>query len=299
MPRTRSLLLALLAASVAAPLASAKECPLGNADLCSLAKDAKFDVMFGEFADVGLLFAALLGTAFLLVLLVWLVRLATRGALVRLQASEKVRELEPGGSATFRIELENPQKNRPVEIFLERSGLPEGWASAVTAKVELPSGFRQPITIGDSTSLLLSSRRKGGHRALLEIRLTAPPQTRADETVEYEFRALPVSRGAPRKRSSKRVLLTALVTAHLPVVEITRVEHDPARIRPGAAVVTRAHLVNKGEKEAHDVRVSFTLNGAEVDKKVVPELAVQAETDVEFNWTPQAGENKIRVAIAS
>jgi hypothetical protein len=293
-------LLALFAVLLAAPLAVAKtSCTIDNKQLCDAAKSASFDKAFGSFGDIALIVLGLFATALVLNLLLWILFHLRVRRLLRIRVAEKVREVEPAGTVRFKIEVENLQQRLPIEVFLEHEGLPSGWESQLSAAVLLPSGFRLPQTVGEMSSVTLSSVAKGAHSAVVELRATAPAGVTTEETVETDLRVVPVFRGHLKKRSAKKAHLTILVVPHLPKVQILKVSHRPERISVGQPVLTTATVVNRGEREAHDVSVAFTLNGAEVDKKVVPALAIQGAADVEFSWTPQHGENKIRVAVAA
>jgi hypothetical protein len=295
-------LVALALLLLAAPTALAKgedDCVSKVVELCDAAEAAMFQEAFGEWGDIVLAFVALFVVALVLNLLIWLVfRLKIR-RLLRLTVADKVREVEPGGTVRYKMDVENLQGRYPVEVFLEHDGLPTGWESKLSASVVLPSGFRMPQEVGELNSFVLSSAARGSNSALVELKATAPTDVTTEETVETEVRVMPVVRGHLKKRSSKKAGLTILLVPHLPKVQILKVTHRPERISVGHPVMTTATVVNKGEREARDVAVSFTLNGSEMDKKVVPALAVQGAADVEFNWTPQTGENKIRVAVAT
>ncbi|HLE46902.1 MAG TPA: CARDB domain-containing protein [Candidatus Thermoplasmatota archaeon] len=291
---------ALLAVVVAAPGAVAKGgCTLSVDELCNQARDLQFDAVFGDFADIALVVVALVATALVLILLLFVVFHLKVSRLLKVNVSEKVRELEPGGSAKFKLEIENLQPRLPVDLFLEKGDLPEGWVHEIRTAVVLPSGFKMVHDAGESSPLTLGPESKGGHRAVVEVRASAPGGTRAEESIDYELKAVPVFRGKVRKSKAKNVRLTFLVTPHLPKVQISRVVHQPEHITVGSPVLTRAILVNRGDRDANDVAVLFTLNGQEIDKKIVPALGVQGEMEVEFNWTPQSGENRIRVAVGT
>lgn len=294
---TRTLL--VLSVLLAIPNAAAQDCSLGAGPVCDAARDAGLDRLFGSYADVGLVALGLVAAALVLVLLVALIRRLRVYRVLRLETAEKVREVEPGSTARFKLEVENGHPILPVDVFLERATLPDGWKQSAEALVELPSGFRAPQELGETSSIPLTSASKGAHRAVVELRVEPPPGLTAEETVEYGVRALPVFNGKVRKRRAKKLNFTLLVVPHVPKVQINKVSHDPARIAVGKPVHTTALVSNAGDREARDVAVAFTLNGQEVDRKIVPTLAASGEARVEFDWTPQPGENKIRVSIAA
>ena len=295
------ILLALAAILLGAPTAAAKGegCSLNVDEICNIATDAQLNTVFGEFADIALIVLGLFATALVVVLVLWVAFHLKMSRLLRVNVGEKLREVEPGGSAKFKIEIENIQSRLPVDLFLEKGLLPEGWTTEVRTSIVLPSGFKMVQDTSETTPITLGPESKGGHRSIVEIHATAPADKTAEESIDYELRAVPVFRGKVRKSRAKTIRLTLLVTPHVPKVQISRVVHQPEHITVGSPVVTRAILVNRGERDASDVAVLFTLNGHEVDKKIVPALSVQGETEVEFNWTPQTGENRIRVAVAS
>jgi hypothetical protein len=291
----RLFLPALLAAFVLAPTASA--CTIDSEPLCDVTEAAGFDLIFGDFGDIALILVALIVVAFVLVILISLVRRLKPNRMLRFDVGEKMREIEPGSTARFKVEVENLNRRYPVDVFLERPEVPTGWTHEVNAAILLPSGFRVPQALGATSSFTLSSQARGANRALVQVNVTAPPESKVEETLDYELRAVPVFRGKLRKRRAKKTQLTTLVTPHLPHVQIVKVTHEPMKIIAGTPVLTRAYLTNKGEKSASEVAVKFTLNGQELDKKIVPAIGMLADAQVEFNWTPQAGENKIRVVV--
>ncbi len=291
----RLLLAALLLLPAVFPVASA-QCTIDNEQLCDATQDARFDDIFGEYGDIALIVLALMLVAFVLVVLLSILRRLKPNRMLRFDVAEKMREVEPGSTARFKVEVENLNRRYPIDVFLERPEVPTGWSHDVTAAILLPSGFRVPQPLGATSSFQLSSEARGANRALVQVNVTAP-ESRVEETLDYELRAVPVFRGKLRKGRAKKTQLTTLVTPHLPHVQIFKVVHEPEKIMAGRPVLTRAYLSNKGEKNALDVAVKFTLNGQELDKKIVPAIGIQAEAQVEFNWTPQAGENKIRVAV--
>lgn len=298
MNRSLAALSLVLGTLAVAPSASA--CVIDNADLCEIATTAKFDQIFGEWADIGLIVVGLLAVAAVLHGLVWLVLRFRIRRLVRVTVGEAVREVEPGKVAKFRLEVENLQSSRQLEVILEPgNSLPSGWTSEHSVAVVSSGGFKVPQQASETQGIVLLPGARGANRASVEVRFTAPADLPGEETMETEFRVIPVVGGNLRKRKAKKARLTVLVTPHLPKVQILRVTHQPERILAGTPVTTRATLVNKGERDASEVAVTFSLNGLEVDKKIVPALAVEGAADVEFNWTPTHGENKIRVAIAS
>lgn len=291
----RLLLAALLLLPTVFPVASA-QCTIDQEALCDVTQAAQFDQIFGEYGDIVLIVLALIGVALVLVILISLIRKLKPNRMLRFDVAEKMREVEPGSTARFKVEVENLNRRYPIDVFLERPEVPTGWSHDVTASILLPSGFRVPQALGATSSFQLSSETRGANRALVQVAVTAP-ESRVEETLDYELRAVPVFRGKLRKGRAKKTQLTTLVTPHLPHVQIFKVLHEPEKITAGTPVLTRAYLTNKGEKNALDVAVKFTLNGQELDKKIVPAIGIQAEAQVEFNWTPQAGENKIRVAV--
>lgn len=289
--------LGLLGLLTLVPTVAARECTFDQKDLCDVARDMMLDDAFGAQADVALVVGGVLAAAFVLFLLAWLVRHLKPSRVLRVSTSEKMKEVEPGATAQFRVNVSNHLSRLPVEVYAERPPLPEGWSTEVAAHTILPSGFKVPQELPEATSLALASAARGGNEALIEVRLTPPATAKFEETLDYEMRLVPVVRGKLRKGKAKKARLTVLVTPHVPVVQITKVLHTPERISPGNPVLTRAILVNRGEREARDVSVIFSLNGSELDKKIVPQVGVAGEAEVEFNWIPQAGENKIRVAV--
>jgi hypothetical protein len=292
----RILFLALLLLTFAAPIAAA-QCTIDNEQLCDLAQTARFDDVFGEYADIALIAIGLFATALLLVLLTWLLAKLRPNGMLRLDVGEKMREVEPGSTARFKVEVENVNRRYPVDVYVERPEIPSGWSQDVSAAILLPSGFRVPQALGAASTFSLSSETRGANRAVIQVSVTAPAETKVEESMDYELRTIPVFRGKIRKGRARKTQLTTLVTPHLPHVQIYKVAHEPERIMAGQPVLTRAFLANKGEKDAAEVAVRFTLNGQEIDRKIVPAIATQAEAQVEFHWTPQAGENKIRVAV--
>ncbi|MBI2078793.1 MAG: hypothetical protein HYT80_10565 [Euryarchaeota archaeon] len=296
-----TILVALAALVLVAPSAVAKGegCSLNVDVVCDAATTAQLDAVFGEFADVALIVLGLVVLALVVVFLLWIAFHLKVSRLLRVNVGEKLREVEPGGSAKFKVEIENIQSRLPVDLFLEKGFLPEGWTTEVRTSVVLPSGFKMVGDSSETTPITLGPESKGGHRSIIEVHAKAPADKTSEESIDYELRAVPVFRGKVRKSKAKTIRLTLLVTPHLPKVQISRVVHQPEHITVGSPVITRALLVNRGERDASDVAVLFTLNGQEVDKKIVPALGVQGETEVEFNWTPQSGENRIRVAVAS
>lgn len=291
--------LPVLALLLAIPAAAAQDCTLGDGPLCDGARSAGLDGPFGTYADLGLVVLGLVGTALVLVLLVAIVRRFRVYRVLRLETTEKVREVEPGHEARFKLEIENGHPILPVDVFVEREKLPEGWQQSAEALVELPAGFRAPQELGETTSIALSSASKGANRAVVEFRVESPPDLTIGETVDFAVRALPVLNGKVRKRRAKKINFTLLVTPVVPKVQIGKVTHEPPRISVGKPVHTTALVTNTGDREARAVAVAFTLNGEEVDRKIVPTLPISGEVQVEFDWTPQPGENKIRVSIAA
>lgn len=293
---SRFLLAVLLSLTTVFPVASA-QCTIDNEQLCDAADASQLDTVFGDRADLVLIVLALFALVLVLILLISILRRLKPNRMLRVDVGEKMREVEPGSTARFKLELENVNRRFPVDVFLERPEVPSGWAHEVAAAILLPSGFRVPQALGATNSFTLSSETRGANRALVQVDITAPSESKIEETLDYELRAIPVFRGKLRKGRSKKTQLTTLVTPHLPHVQIFKVVHEPEKIVAGTPVLTRAYLANKGEKNASDVAVKFTLNGLEIDKKIVPAIGMQAEAQVEFNWTPLPGENKIRVAV--
>lgn len=289
--------LAVLA--VHSPIASAKQCTTTVEDLCDAAKTAQLDRVFGQWADFGLIFVGLLAAAVVFSLFVWLGRrLFRRARTVRLSVKEAVQEVEPGGTTRLAVQVENPNSTMPVEFFVEPGVLPEGWSSTVQIVQELPSGFRLVHKSNGASDWRLEGARGGRNKATLQVSLTAPPAAVKGQSVDGEVRVVPYRLGRLKPRKTKLVTFNVLVTSKFPAVVIRSVLHQPEQIRSGTKVVTRARLVNQGEKEAQDVAVQFLVNGQEVDRKVVPALGPAAESDIEFQWTAQPGENHIRVAVA-
>lgn len=298
MNRSAVALLLLVGSIAVAP--SGASCVIDNEPLCDLATTAMFDEIFGDAADIGFIAIGLLVVAGVLQALVWLILRFRIRRLMRLTVAEAVREVEPGKAAKFKLEVENLQSGSQLEVLLEPSNsLPAGWTSESSVSLVTSGGFRIPQTPAAGHGVVLLPAPRGANRAMVELRITAPADLAGEETMETEFHAVPVVAGTPKKGKGKKARLTVLVTPHLPKVQITKVIHQPERISAGTPVTTRATLVNKGDRDAREIAVAFTLNGLEVDKKIVPALAVEGAADVEFNWTPTHGENKIRVSIAS
>jgi hypothetical protein len=299
---TLGVLAALVALAPMASAATASEreaaCVFPDVDaLCDAAIMVLFDRAFAGYADVALAIVANIVAVALLIGLIHLVRTVKPSSMIRLKVAERVKEVEPGGRVKFHYELENLMGRSPVEVFLERPTLPGYWSAEMTGAAELDSGFRIPQTLNGEATIQLTGRRKGASRAALELVVTAPAESTFEETLDYSLRAVPWVAGRVRKRKARTAKVTVLVTPSAPIVQIMDVAHEPPRVAPGVPVLTRVLVKNRGEKDAADVKVAFMLNGDESDAKFVPSLASGAEAAVEFRWTPQAGENKIRLVV--
>lgn len=291
-------LAAALISTVAAPAASAKECTTNIKDLCKFANDtAKLDSLFGDYADFGLIFLGLLVLVVVLTIVVWLISGPFPGPRLKAHPREAVREVEPGGDVSLVLDVENPRRRAAVDVAVEPIEIPEGWTFNSSVVLEYPSGFRATQELAPNSFFHLPSRSRADVAASVLLQVHAAQDAAADQPVDVVFRAVPIVSARRRDGKAKRARFAVLVTTKLPIVQITNVSHDPPRIQSGVNVVTRAHLVNRGEREAKEVPVSFLLNGNQVERKVVPALAAQQETDIEFRWTAVAGENKIRVSV--
>lgn len=280
------------------PSATAEECTTQVDELCDAAKDAYLDRLFGDYADFGLIFLGLVALAFVWNLLVAIVRRFRPRRGLKVRVEDELREIEPGASARLVLQVENPNKHLPVQFMIEPGVLPTGWSSKVRVDQPLPDGFIQQAESEGNLDLRVEGRAHGGGPVTVTTELSAPAQATDGDTLEYEVQFIPYRRGVLRPRKAKVAQSKLLVIARLPTVAITKLVHEPPKIVPGGAVKTRAHVVNKGDKAVQNVPVRFFLNGNEVDQKVVPDLPAAGESEVEFAWTAQAGENRIRVAVA-
>jgi hypothetical protein len=267
------------------------------AALCDMAIDARMDEMFPGFADLVLLVLLDLVAVLALVGLVKVLALLRPFPTLRFKAKERVKEVEPGGGTTFEFELENLQSNAPAEVVLERPTLPGYWTADVTARTQLDSGFLVPQDMAEDNHLFLTAKRQGANRARLLLEVRSPGDTTFEETLDYSLRAVPILGQRVRKGKAKTVRVTVLVSPSVPSVEITDVQHDPARIAPGVPVSTRVVVLNKGDKEADGADIVFYLNGSVVTSKSLPKLVGGASETITFDWTPAPGENRVRLVI--
>lgn len=292
------ILIASLSASVSAPSVVASTCTTQVDDLCKAADDYQLDRVFGPWADLGLILVGLVAVAGLVSLFVGLARVTwRRRKSVIVETQDSMREIQPGGTAKLAFTVQNPNAAVPAFVRLDPTTTPPGWLLHLKATREMAAGNRLVLESDGTADLHLPPASAPGSQAAVEVQLIAPTNTPERETVEYEFRVAPAGRGGSSRKKGIVAPVTILVTGHSPLVQITQVQHEPEKIRSGAPVTTRARVANRGEREALDVAVQFLLNGQELDKKVVPVLAPSAETDVEFTWQAQPGENHIRVAV--
>ena len=277
--------------------ATAAECTTNVTEVCEAAKDLNLDRLLGDYADFGLIFLGLVGLAFVGSLIVSLRRLFRHRKGVKIRVGDELREIEPGGSARLTLEVENPNSLVPLSLLLEPGGLPEGWKHRLRSIQELRSGFRVVHEAEGNLEMRLESKAVGPERATVVAELSAPDSVADGEIVEYDLQFIPYQRGILRPRKARVASSKLLVIVRPPKVQITKVTHAPTKIITGRPVLTKVHVVNEGERPASNVAVRFLLNGEETDKKVLPELDVKGEADLEFTWTAKPGENHIRVAV--
>lgn len=298
--------LLLLGLVVAAPLAAAQTqaeredaCLLPGVEaLCDAAIDVRFADMFPGFADLVLFLLVDLVVVLILVGVVWLLRRVRPFPTLRFKATDRVKEVAPGGRVTFTYELENQLGNRPMDVILERPDLPGFWDADLEARTELESGFLIPHAMGeDHGTLRLSSRQRGANHARLSLAVRAPVDTSFEETLEYSLRAVPVIDGQVKKGKAKTAKVTVLVSPEVPAVQILDVEHDPDRIVADVPVSTRVKVQNRSEEAAEGADVVLYLNGEVISRKRIGRLEPEAEDYVEFDWTARRGENRIRLAV--
>lgn len=288
----RTLMLVLAGAlTLVAPMAGAATCTTQVDQLCDAGRKAGL----GDYGDViiaAVAFVLLVGFLVLLVLL-----FSGRSTpKISVAPREQVREVSPGGTVQLLVDVENLRKRTSVDVWVDVPPLPAGWDAAPFAALELPSGFTAPVAITEDQPLHLSSAKKGAHKAAVAVQLLAPTDAAQEETIEIPVRLVPTLMGTPRG-AGEEVHYSVLLTTRRPVLSVQSVVHTPDHVTAGEPVVTRAVVENRGEAEAHDVAVAFLLNDQAVDRKTVAVMGPRAAATVEFNWTPTAGENRIRISV--
>jgi hypothetical protein len=285
-------------ALVLLPVAGADHCVGGDTVLCDYAHDARMDLLFGSYADVGLALTGLFLVALILSALVWLFSGGNKGPKFSVEPREQVKEVGPGGTAQLLLDVENRRKRAGLDLWIQVPDLPVGWSATPFAAVSTSSGFTFPIALSRESPLHLSGASKGANKAAVAVQITAPPEVAQEESLDLPVRLVPLAVGVPRPRKGRETHFAVQLTTRAPVIEVVSVRHDPERIAVGKPVTTQAHVTNAGDAEARDVAVSFLINDQTVDQKIVPNLPAGGEATVEFHWVPAAGANRIRIHVA-
>lgn len=280
------------------PMASAEECMSRIEPLCDPLDGTEAERLFGDYADLVALAVALVVLVLLLSIIVWIFRRGREGPRIAAEPRDPTVEVAAGGSGQLLIDVENRRSRTGTDVIVDWGALPEGWTSESFAAVTHPSGFTTPAVLSADRPLRLSSQQKGSHQATIAVQLTAPEAGLGEEALDIPIRVVPLMGGVARPRRSVLLRFTVKLSTKTADLQITNVSHEPARVTAGQPVLTRATVANLGDGEARDVGVAFYLNDQSVAEKVVPALAANQETAVEFQWVPGPGENRIRVHIA-
>lgn len=267
-------------------------------DVCDAVADYELDRLFGDYTDFAVLFLGLLVAVAILSALVALIRTPFRGARIAATQREDVKSISPTETIQLIIDVENKRKRTSVDLALDLPEVPAGWTAVGFAASAYASGFTVPQAMPKDEILHLSSRVKGNNRGAVAVSLTAPADAPLDESQDVLLRLTPVVAGVPRPSHAKKHRFTLVVTRKHAAVQIESVTHIPEKLVPGRPVLTRAVLINGGTADAQEVPVQFLLNDEPLEQRVLPTLGVQQEAVVEFQWTPKAGENRIRINLA-
>lgn len=287
-----------LAAVAATPLASADDCSLGAGAYCDMIHDAGLNDVAGQYSDIVVAVVALIILVGLIAAIITLFRRGSTQPRIRAQARQETAEVGPGGSVQLLADVENARKGTSIDVVAEWDDLPPEWTGQAYAALAYPSGFTAPQVVALDSPLHLSSVGRGSHRATVAAQLNAPQAVAFDEAFEFHLYLVPVLGGVRKPRKAKKLTYNVHLSTRASAVEIADVVHDPVQLVAGKPVRTMAKVTNQGDADAQNVAVNLILNDEPLDRKVVAVVAARQEAAVEFNWTPRAGENRIRISLA-
>ncbi|MCD6481383.1 MAG: hypothetical protein J7L31_03820 [Thermoplasmata archaeon] len=208
-----------------------------------------------------------LGVIALLVIAYYLGRVATKS--IVLECDERMMEIPPGGSATFRIRATNPMEEGKRKYRFRIEGrIPENW------KVELS---REEMTL------------ESGEEGELEVRVDAPSDASMDEWASIDVVALP-EKG---KGESINLMISIREPREMLHTEMT---HEPKEFGEGDRIVTKVKVENRGEKAAENKKVILLVNGKEKNRIEGVTIPPGAAVEIELPWIAEE-ENEVEIRI--
>ncbi len=235
----------------------------------SIAKDLGLDEVFGEYAAHML--AAILFIIIFFILIIMVVILTTK--YVDLICLDRIKEMNPGENAQFRIIVKNPSsKLRTYNVLMDATH----------------NGNRWDININQKTVVVAAKQQK-------EVMISVSPSEDIgpDEWTELKVTAVPEG-----KNRGETIELMATLKDGKADLNINNVFHWPKSFVSDQRVSTSFRLKNDGGVKAKQVSVSLKVNGEEKNKVQDIDIPAGGYADITLPWKAEKGKNDIAITVS-
>lgn len=221
---------------------------------------------FGDWAPI--IVATLIVIIILSFVLILIFLLTRRYA--ELICIDRIKDISPGEETKFDIIIRNPFKQRlSYDINIDEKDIPEGWDVKLSDKeIRLDPNEQRNITVS------VMATEDIDPDGFAKIKVTVVP-----------------------KEKPKIYTMDILVTSKNANVDlkIGEVSHLPRKFRSGDTIKTRFILKNNGTVKAKKVRISFRVNGEEVNSAEIEEIPPNGYAEVEIPWIASPGRNDVSI----
>jgi hypothetical protein len=225
------------------------------------------DEVFGTYGPIALVSILMIIILFIIIIVVLLLT----KKFVNLVCIERVKEIDPNDSATFKIVIENPtQKTKTYEISVDRNPISSKWERSI-----------EPETI-----TVRSHQRK-------EIVVTVYPTDLAspNDWIETKIKATVLG-----TRKSNEITTMTMVKEGGTLLKIIDVFTWPKDFKKGDRIITSFKVENKGSISAKNVKVFLYINDKEKNKVVVT-IPAGGYADIKMPWIAQKGKNNMYIQV--
>jgi len=188
---------------------------------------------------------------------------------VNIVCTERIKEIDPDGKASFKITIENPtKKTKTYEVTKTNNPSSPKWEKSV-----------------DTEKITINGRQSK------TVILTVKP-TDVAEPRDWTETKLKVK--VPGKRKSKEITTMTMIKDGKTLLKISDVFTWPKDFTEGSRLTTSFKLMNKGNITARNVKAILYINGKEKNKTDVT-IPSGGYANIRMPWIAYKGKNKLYI----
>jgi len=224
-----------------------------------------FDEVFGKSAPYALGAIIVIIILFIIIILIFLLIKKS----VNILCTERIKEIDPDGKASFKITIENPtKKTKTYEITSPNNPSSSKWEKSIDIEKITINGLH-------SKTILL----------IVKPTETAEPKDWTETKLKVNVLG---------KRKTEEISTMTMIKDGKTLLKISDVFTWPKDFAEGNRITTSFKLMNKGNITARNVKVKLYINGKEKNKTEVT-IPSGGYANIRIPWIAYKGKNKLYI----